>query len=213
MGWRRQGGSCGDAGHFSPETGQTSWVTEAATDRSCAKRETSCHSVTCVQRGSGSKGTSQKGRTLSNPSSLLPTSCCHHFELFACQVTSPKFLAAHQSSTGFLSCGKSLPYNWPCQRAQPAERSSLWSLLCKGQSRAAPSRGGYFLFLCQNWDPYHLVWMLKLLLLGEVQIIKTQGKINRSWQCVTSSVTYSGPFLFHGKWFYFDLSCPGQVWG
>lgn len=67
MGWRRQGGSCGDAGHFSPETGQTSWVTEAATDRSCAKRETSCHSVTCVQRGSGSKGTSQKGRTLKQP--------------------------------------------------------------------------------------------------------------------------------------------------
>lgn len=94
MGWRRQGGSCGDAGHFSPETGQTSWVTEAATDRSCAKRETSCHSVTCVQRGSGSKGTSQKGRTLSNPSSLLPTSCCHHFELFACQVTSPKFFCS-----------------------------------------------------------------------------------------------------------------------
>lgn len=64
--------------------------------------------------------------TLSDPSSLLPTPCCHHFQLFAHQVTSPKFLAAHQSSIGFLSCGKSLLCHWPCQWVQPAKRSSLW---------------------------------------------------------------------------------------
>lgn len=68
----------------------------------------------------------QKGPTLSDPSSLLATPCCHHLELFAHQVTSPKFLAAQQSSTGFLSCGKSLSCHWPCQWVQPAERSWLW---------------------------------------------------------------------------------------
>lgn len=129
---------------------------QATTDRGCAKREKSSSSVTCGQGGSGSK---------SDPSSLLPTPCCHHFELFAHQVTSPKFLAAQQSSTGFLSCGKSMPCHWPCQWAQPAERSSLWRHAgCEGQSRAVPSRGDHFLFLCQNWDPYLVVWMLKPLL-------------------------------------------------
>lgn len=92
------------------------------------QEENSCHHVTCVQGGSGSKGTNQKGRTLSDPSSLLHTPCCHHLELFAHQVTSPKFLAAHQSSTAFLSCGKSLPHHWPCQWVQPAQRRSLWGL-------------------------------------------------------------------------------------
>lgn len=126
MAWRRQGGSFENAGLISPETGQTCWVTEATTDRSCARRGNSCHSVTCGQGGSGSEGNNQKGRTLSDLSSLLPTSCCHHLALFAQQVTSPKFLAAHQSSTGFLSCGKSLPCHWPCLWVQPAERSLLW---------------------------------------------------------------------------------------
>lgn len=119
-------GSCEDAGLMSPETGQTWWVTEAATERSCAKRENSCHSATCGQGGSGSKGTDQKERTLSDPSSLLPTPCCHHFDLFAHQVTSPKFLAAYQSSTGFLSCAKSLLCHWPCQWVQPGKRSLPW---------------------------------------------------------------------------------------
>lgn len=116
----------GGAGLISPETGQTWWATEATTGRSCAKLENNCHNVTGCQGGSGSKGTNRKGKSLSDLLPLLPTPCHHCFDLFACQVTSPKFLAAHQSSTGFPSCrGKSLSCCLPCCWAQPAKRSSL----------------------------------------------------------------------------------------
>jgi len=47
----------GDAGLICTEAGQTLRVAEAMTDRSCAKLENSCHSVTSCQGGSGSEGT------------------------------------------------------------------------------------------------------------------------------------------------------------
>lgn len=129
--------NCGVAGLISPETGQTLWATETTTDRSHAKLENSCHGVTGCQGGRGSKGTSWKDKSLSNSSALLPAPCRRCFDLFAYQVTSPKSLAAHQSSIGFPSRrGRSLSCRLPCRWAQPAKRSSLRGL---GGVRRSPA--------------------------------------------------------------------------
>lgn len=76
--------------------------------------------VTCSQGGSGSKGTSWKGRSLSDLSSLFPTPCLHHFTLFAYQITSPEFLAAHWSMQASCHVGiTALPLTlWLCTVTQ-----------------------------------------------------------------------------------------------
>lgn len=97
--------------------------------------------VTCSQGGSGSKGTSWKGRSLSDLSSLFPTPCLHHFTLFAYQITSPEFLAAHWSMQASCHVGYHCLATYPVavhsDPGEPWEPCSRGSGCSKVSSRAA----------------------------------------------------------------------------
>lgn len=144
--------------------------------------ENSCHSVTCGQGGSGSKRFSQKDRTLSDPSSLHPTPCCHHFDLFAHQVTSLKFLAAYQSSTGFLSCGKSfaVPLTLPVSAAK--QEKLVLKARWYGKIRAELPHPGVVIFYFYIKTEILIFLFAEAVGLGKDPTIKTQGKISRSWR-------------------------------
>lgn len=164
MAWRRWGGSRGSrvtvaAGLISPETGQTFWVTEATTDRSCAKLENSCHDVTCGQGGSGSEGTNQKGKSLSNLSSHLPTPCCHCFWSVCIPGHVSKILGSSPVQHRLpVMLPRSLPCHLPRHWAQPAKRSLLQRLGGVRRSAAelprpavpSPSQAGSHHSCCKN---------------------------------------------------------------
>lgn len=144
------------AGLISPETGET-WVTEATSERSCAKLENSCHNVTGCPGGSGSKGTNQEGKCLSDLSSSLAVTVtiCLHTRWSplqnSWQLTNPAQASRHVVEN---HCRAACP---PAKHSRPRGARSEGRVVSEGQQLELPhpavpssSRAGGHRSYCKN---------------------------------------------------------------